>query len=203
MKNYVALAAVLLIGVFLFGCVQQQSPAVTPAASPSPTITAAPTAMPTHSPNLYKSGKYNFSIEYPQGWEVAENVNTPEYHADLAFLSPAKDGARANFSIGVQYSRGVYLPQQYFQGVKSLISQHLAANDYVLVSEGDPNIDNQEAYFLVYAYNFGGHPYKVKQVFLITGGSSIYIITYGSLKDKFDGYIADFDKSVSTFKLVK
>lgn len=179
--NYILILVILFIGgFFVSGCV---SPDKAP------------------SSNLYKNDIYGFSIEYPKNWETKNSVDVEGITAIVAFMGPIKNGFQTNINIKTE-SAEEYTLNQYIQVSKQVLSQLLAMNDYILIDEGSLTINNQNAYFLEYAWNFKGNPLKVKQVIFMNRNNA-YIITFTSLQNAFEDSVIDFDNSVSTFKFTK
>ncbi|MFA5142335.1 MAG: DUF4190 domain-containing protein [Candidatus Woesearchaeota archaeon] len=149
--------------------------------------------------SLYTNEVYGFSIEPPKNWNIQENINVEGMTAIVAFTGPIFDNFQTNINIKTEDVAGYNL-DQYAKASKLAISQFFAANDYILIDEGNLLINNQNAYFLEYVAN-QGKLLKFKQVFFINKDNA-YILTYTALQDKFDSSITDFDHSVSTFKFI-
>lgn len=151
--------------------------------------------------DLYKNEVYGFSIEYPKNWDVKESITVGELTAIVAFMGPIKNNFQTNVHIKTE-TVSVPSLNNYIRDSKESLSNVLSQNDYVLLDEGKLKINDQDAYFLEYAYNLQGYPLKVKQVVLMKGNNA-YIVTYTSLQSTFNEYQTNFDNSVSTFKFAK
>jgi len=115
-------------------------------------------------------------------------------------MGPINNEFQTNINIKTENNHG-YTLNQYIEESKEALYLLLSANDYILIEEGELNINNQNAYILEYAYNFRGFPLRVKQVILFQKDTS-YIITFTSLQNTFEDYVDEFDDSISAFNFL-
>lgn len=161
-------------------------------------VSVKQTIQPQSPSNLYENNIYGFSIEYPKNWKFEENSDSDRGTIIVSFSPTQNDFV--NFNIMVE-NVGGFTSNEYVEASKNYLSQSLENNDINYTYEGNMTIDNQEAYFFEFAWNFQGNPFQTKSVILINGKNA-YIIKFSSLQDMFENDVIDFEKIISTFRFL-
>jgi hypothetical protein len=149
------------------------------------------------TPKTYSNDEYGFSIVPPTGWKTKENVKIGNFTSVVAFIGPKENDFTVNFNIYSESTKGLNLQEYVNLGKEASAS----IPSFNLISEKNRTIKNLEGYELVYTINLMNKSLEFEQMILIKNGES-YVITFASLKDNFDKYISDFEKSTETFKFL-
>ena len=147
------------------------------------------------SVQAYTNDKYNFSIDPPSGWTIDDTQTV----AAVIFYGPVGEGVSMN--IEVESLPTPMTLEQYISAVKQLLPTFFS--NYELLSEGTRGeINEVEAYELVYTFTQGSIDVKAKQVALVKDKKA-YVISYGGTPTGYQEYLPAFEASVETFQILE
>ena len=78
--------------------------------------------------------------------------------------------------------------------------------DFKLISNNSTMIDNHNGRKLTYSYIAGIEPLSIKLIMnhnIISDGTKVYVLTFGTPPDKYYEYLTIVQKMVNSFKILK
>lgn len=145
----------------------------------------------------------DFSIERPEGWEqmsapmgvsaIVVNVNE-----QITDPEAKKINFRSYFSVSYDTLQGKTEPE-YFNYIKNSLTQALP--EIKFTQEKQITINNDKAQALEADLTQQGVDFKVLMVITKGQGSDVWIISFNTLKSKWDGYKDLFYQTAGTFRL--
>lgn len=165
-----------------------KSPATSPEKTPS-----SEKASSGHKPYQNEKG---FSLEYPAGWSLQENVNG----TTALFLAPPVKGFSANLNVIVNTNPGVteIAPEQLKTFLKGQVK------DFTFLQDQSVTIDGQRAVMIAYTgtlptINVKGHFTQ----YLIIKNNQAYILTITRPQDDPKLSEKEFEAMIKSFKILK
>jgi hypothetical protein len=145
-----------------------------------------------------------FSIQYPAGWEIREDLDFQGLKIPLILLEPQKgdkDLFRENVNVISEKLPRPYGVDEYEQA--SLENMKTGLKDFKAVNSGDVKIAGSSAKYLVYTHKTGAGEGLTKViVFFYTRKTMAYTITCSSTEKDFKAHLDLFMAMGKSFKLI-
>lgn len=146
--------------------------------------------------NNYNNEKFNFSLNYPENWEVSEDtlsnlvyILTPSSSADeFQEMINIVIGSSSDLTLEEFFERNNSIVQNSFEELIQL------ENATVL------NINGVDFKTVKYNYTFMGYKLTAK-IYVALKGENSYIINCSALQNTFEAYEEDFEKVVNSMTL--
>ncbi|MEM2098237.1 MAG: PsbP-related protein [Candidatus Bathyarchaeia archaeon] len=141
----------------------------------------------------YDNAMYDFSITPPAGWNIKENVQG----VVVQFLGPSDpDVGAVNINVDVVDT------SLTLAGVVSETKQEWASTltSYVLISEGNLNVNGRNGYELEVEFRSGNSAIKQDTVLFVENGK-LYQVNYVAGPSNYDRYFGDYVESLGTFQI--
>ncbi len=144
----------------------------------------------------YHNSHANFSIQYPQNWELQENT----LGSQVLFLSPQNSGDlfRENVSVVTENLNDNITVDSYYDAAKVHLQKFI--NNFEEISNKNMNIGNLNAKIVEYIGTQGTYNLKRQQIFLIKNQTA-YIITYTASRNHFDDTLDLVQKMVESISI--
>lgn len=145
----------------------------------------------------YYDAEFGFSIEFPEGWEQTEATGDVAVQA----LSPLENNAdryRENVSVTAVYMSEEVTLEEFLPALKDEIAAQ--SQNFQAVSEGDTEISEYPAKWLIYTFTIEGIEIKGIMYVLFADGVG-YSIICSATPGSFDGFAAQFEEIAMTFTL--
>jgi hypothetical protein len=158
----------------------------------------------------YNNSKFNFSIQYPSAWNIAENKIHPELEnisSTIEINSPfegSQDLLQEKFLISINKLQGNVTFSDYVDNALNEFKNEY--KDFHLISNNSTMIDNHNARKLSYSYIAGVDPLSIKLIMnhnIILDGNKVYVLTFGTPPDKYYDYLIIIQKMINSFKILK
>ncbi|MBI2145226.1 DcrB-related protein [Candidatus Woesearchaeota archaeon] len=176
----------LLLSLLITGCATQQNEA--PVAQVQPQEASDNHASFTNS---------QFSVEYPDGWEVKEQQQL----GIISFISPKEtelDSFRENFNAYAAATQPGFGLDDYAQlGVEQLEE---ALDEFKLTSLKPATLSGIPARRIEYTAMSRGQKLNYVQVTAVKG-DFIYTLTYSGISSKYGTYEAQMERAIKSFKI--
>lgn len=137
-----------------------------------------------------------FTVTVPEGWDVQRNYEG----TDLMVFSPtdATDDFRENFNVIVAAGAGNMPLSDYY--AQSLDYFRSSAPNFELLGEGKDKIDDQEAMWFDYKFDYSGRTIYGRQYYALKNDKA-FVITYSGTGSSGDPYKETFISTLKTAKL--
>jgi len=153
------------------------------------------------SGNFYKNTKYNFSILFPEGWDIGEADNP-------TIVQEATSGTN---SINISIQQFSLDNQDQVNSIKDTSSLDDFVNSSIdelentfgsveIIGYGEAEINNEDVYWLRYAIPVSGELKMTSGVYSIMKNNIFYIISFGTVGDYSEKEKVFMD-SISTFTI--
>jgi hypothetical protein len=146
----------------------------------------------------YKNHEKDFSIVFPEGWEVQETKMEIDAIA-LSALENSKDNFRENISVTA-------VEQKYFLTGKEILDGYafrlkVLITDFEIIEEGEAKIGPVKSPWIKYIHRQGIYELVVK-LYAVPGKKFGYLIFCTADKSSVEKYDQDFNKSAESFRVV-
>jgi hypothetical protein len=138
-----------------------------------------------------------FSFLPPAGWEASTQYPDPKVR--LLYLGPTQRGFRANVNLIVEQDSGESFDEIAAQA-KEAYTLMLSAK---VAEEGRIQIDGKDTLYLSSDYQMGPLRIRNAQFFVRGGNGKVYILTFTTTADAFDGLGPAIAQSARSIKIEK
>jgi hypothetical protein len=158
----------------------------------------------------YNNSKFNFSIQYPSAWIIAENKFHPELEnisSTIEIISPfegSQDLLQEKFLISINKLQGNVTFNDYVDNALNEFKNEY--KDFQIISNNSTMIDNHNGRKLSYSYIAGVDPLSIKLIMnhnIILDDNKVYVLTFGTPPDKYYDYLSIIQKMINSFKILK
>ncbi len=152
-------------------------------------------------PKSYQSDQYKFSLQYPENWSVKEKQG--QYVA--AFFSPEESSSdRYREFLGIKVvsitSKSNITLQEASDLWEEQTKKESTADNFKIIDRKSSTVSTIEARDLVYTVDIEGTSAK-GFVRIVLTDSNIYILQYFAETDKYEKYLPDIEKIISSVTL--
>lgn len=144
----------------------------------------------------YVSKKFDYSIEFPEGWEMIVEGGGLSVVAISPFENEYDSFDEAIGVIVIEGIGNVRLEEFYRDGLEYLEASY---ENFYVEDEGNMRINDSKAIWNVYSYDLPDTYVKVLEYNLVRNGRG-YVITADAEVSKYDEYIEIFEKSAESFR---
>ena len=173
--------------------------------APERVTTVNPESNPQTFEDKYSSEKFDFSIEFPQGWHVQEIKDTNPVIPNVAAVEPKANGLPSSISILVQNSTGRTLEQFLEEWKSKYLQPAIDRGILEIQSEEKTTVNGLEAIILDVdgsaVTSTGEIKIKYKEA-TIAGPDKFYKIAYTSNATEFEKNLQNFENTLNTFKIL-
>lgn len=142
----------------------------------------------------YVNEDTKFTLQYPSNWMKMDDMGL----IDLMLLSPGKISSPSSANMNVLSEN---LENSYtLEEVYSEVVAHFTAQN-INFKSGEVDINGIPSKWMLYDYSMNGVEFPTLQ-YLIVHQNKMYTLTYGGVEDDFNLYYSDFEKIVSSFRLL-
>jgi hypothetical protein len=144
----------------------------------------------------FKNEEKGYSVEYPSDWKKSD---VPQL--DLVLFAPTKDHESTPHAsmniVSEKVGSAVSLEQFYTESAANLSS---ALKEVHVEKSGSSTLNGTPSKWTLYTHVMQGVKFRVLQYFVVAN-DSIYLMTFSTAADDFDGYKGEFEKIANSFKI--
>jgi hypothetical protein len=154
--------------------------------------------------SLYKNNKYNFSIEFPDVWEIGDSdipdtIKQATYEGDtISVQLKQMDFDNNKFNSIKDVGSLEDVTNSLIQGAKSQFETKI-------IDRGETQINNNPAYWVEYSIAYSNSDYVIDMTsitYVLAKGNIMYSISAGATTSKFNELVPTLNKSINSFLLL-
>ena len=147
--------------------------------------------------NTYTSGRFLYSVDYPEHWRLKEISNITTF---LSPLESKEDKFAENVSVVVEDLSPIDPPVSLLDyHRKSVANAPASLPDFKMLEEAKTKFAGREAIAVLYTATLRGQPFRFKAYTLMVGKEA-YVLTYTALRPDFDKYLSAAEKIMGSLR---
>lgn len=139
---------------------------------------------------LFSNDNVDYTAYVPVNWIVDMSTGTLSAYVSSADAS--------SINITAQILESVTTLEEYWKGYEADFAETFKDMEYVGKAPATTTLDGVAAHKYTYTATVTGNQYKFMQIVCIKD-TTVYVITYTSTPDRFDGNMEDVDKILDNF----
>ncbi|MFC2018124.1 hypothetical protein ACFLTQ_02345 [Chloroflexota bacterium] len=148
--------------------------------------------------NTYTSSDYNFSIDFPEGWQVVEGY----LQTDVVFLGPHVEYGAYTVNINVMVQELPYVLTLDGYVTATIVQFERTYSSFEILEEGTTTINGEEAYvYVVQAYADQYDMTIQSKQMIIVKGATAFVVTYDATEGSYSDYLEYGNMAIQSFKL--